>query len=86
MVAGIRDDTEEYVVRPMNRTAPPKRAYCEQLDATVVTDCTLTCWLIDELLDVDVPEVLLDGELLLPDASVPVISTFSPTCFVNSLS
>jgi hypothetical protein len=38
---------------------------------------------IDELLDVD---VLLDGELLLPDASVPVISTFSPTCFVNSLS
>ena len=75
------------MVRPKNRTAPPKRAYCEQLDATVVTDCTLTCWLIDELLlDVDVPEVLLDGELLLPDASVPVISTFSPTCFVNSLS
>ena len=74
----------------MESDAPPRRVYCEQLDATVVTDCTLTCWPlelgIDELLDVDVLEVLLDGELLLPDASVPVISTFSPTCFVNSLS
>jgi len=38
---------------------------------------------------VDVPEVaelLVPEDELLPDASVPVISTFSPTCFVNSLS
>ena len=67
--------------------------YCEQLDATVVTDCTRTFWPlelgIDELPDVllEVPELLVDGELLLlPDARVPVISTFSPTCLVNSLS
>jgi hypothetical protein len=33
--------------------------------------------------------VPVDGELLLlllPDARVPVISTFSPTCLVSSLS
>jgi hypothetical protein len=44
---------------------------------------------LDEVPEV-VPELLVpaDGELLLllPDANVPVISTFSPTCLVSSLS
>ena len=75
-------------------TAPPGRRDCywEQLDETVVTDCTRTCWpepdIDDEVPLEEVPEVPevpeLDDESLL--AIVPVISTFSPTCLLSSLS
>jgi hypothetical protein len=89
------------VVRPVN-PGPHHRVvdYWEQLDETVVTEDTRTCWppdidedalegvLEDEVPDVDVPEV---PEELVPDDesrldSVPVISTFSPTCLLSSLS
>ena len=67
--------------------------YSEQLDAIVFTDCTRTrCPALDvgEALaegapDVPVAELPVPDELLLL-ASVPVISTFSPTCLDSSLS
>jgi len=78
------------VVRPVNGAAPPGcRDYWEQLDETVVTDDTRTRWAdIDE--DVPLVAEVLDVPELVPDESrldsVPVISTFSPTCLVSSLS
>jgi hypothetical protein len=67
-----------------------------QLDDTCFTDCTRTrCPLLDDELPVllvplvpddvpEVPELVPPDELLL--AIVPVISTFSPTCLLSSLS
>jgi hypothetical protein len=86
------------VVRPARPHHSEVRSdYCEQLEDTVVTDCTRTCWPpdIDELLpapevpDVEVPDVEVPEapeELELPLEIVPLISTFSPTCLLSSLS
>jgi len=68
--------------------------YCEQLAETFSTDCTRTRWPPDIDEDdegvLDVPEV---PDVLAPDDddedeldTVPVISTFSPTCLLSSLS
>jgi len=78
---------------------PPPRAvsrnYCVQLDAICFTDCTRTRCppdIDDELrgevlLVSGVPAVLdVPDELLLLLESDPVISTFSPTCLLSSLS